>query len=98
MVRVGPDASVRTGCQLECVQPSAAILIVDDHDRVVPPASAWLDDPHYNVASLLTHGCCHLMICRDVRFIRSPRPEFARSETLADPAVPAGAGRNLMAA
>ena len=33
MIRVRPDASVWAGCQLECVQPSAAILIVDDYAR-----------------------------------------------------------------
>lgn len=39
MVRVGPDASGWAGCQLGCVQPSAVILIADDHDRIVPLAS-----------------------------------------------------------
>jgi pimeloyl-ACP methyl ester carboxylesterase len=69
-----------------------------DGDRVVPPASARLDDPRYGAANLLIPGCGHLTICRDVRLIRSLVPELIRMETHADLTAPAYAGRELVAA
>ena len=69
-----------------------------DRDRVVPPASARLDDPRYGAANVLIPGAGHLTICRDVRLISSLVPELIRTETLADPVAPADAGRELMAA
>ena len=69
-----------------------------DADRVVPPASARLDDPRYGAANVLIPGAGHLTICRDARLIRSLVPELIRTETLAAPAVPADAGRELVAA
>lgn len=69
-----------------------------DADRVVPPASARIDDPRYRAANLLIPGCGHLTICRDVRLIQSLVPELIRTETLAGPSAPAYAGRELVAA
>ena len=69
-----------------------------DGDRVVPPASARLDEPRYGAANLLIPGCGHLTICRDVRLIRSLVPELIRTEAFADFTVPADAGRELVAA
>jgi hypothetical protein len=69
-----------------------------DGDRVVPPASARLDDPRYGAANLLIPGCGHLTICRDLRLIRSLVPELIRTETFADPMAPAAAGREPVAA
>jgi len=69
-----------------------------DGDRVVPSASARLDDPRYGAANLLIPGCGHLTICRDVRFIRSLVPELIRTEAFAGLAGLAGVGRELVAA
>ena len=69
-----------------------------DGDRVVPPASARLDDPRYGAANLLIPGCGHLTICRDVRLIRSLVPELIRSETFAGLMGPTGSGREPAAA
>ena len=69
-----------------------------DGDRVVPPASARLDDPRYGAANLLIPGCGHLTICRDARLIRSLVPELIRTEAFADLTVPSDAGRELVAA
>ena len=69
-----------------------------DADRVVPPASARLDDPRYGAANLLIPHCGHLTICRDARLIRSLVSELIRTETLADLTAPTDAGRGLMAA
>jgi len=69
-----------------------------DGDRVVPPASARLDDPRFSAANLLIPGCGHLMICRDARLIRSLVPELIRAETFAGLTAPAGAGREPVAA
>ena len=69
-----------------------------DADRVVPPATARLDDPRYGAANVLIPGAGHLTICRDARLIRSLVPELIRTETLAAPAVPADAGLELVAA
>jgi triacylglycerol lipase len=69
-----------------------------DRDRVVPPASARLDDPRLGAANLLIPGCGHLTICRDARLIRSLVPELIRTETYADLTAPTGAGREPVAA
>jgi pimeloyl-ACP methyl ester carboxylesterase len=69
-----------------------------DGDRIVPPASARLDDPRYGAANLLIPGCGHLTICRDVRLIRSLVPELIRTEAFADLTMPADAGREPVAA
>ena len=78
--------------------PVRWLAYYSDADRVVPPASARLDDPRYGAANVLIPGCGHLTICRDARLIRSLVPELIRTETLAAPAVPAGAGLELVAA
>jgi pimeloyl-ACP methyl ester carboxylesterase len=69
-----------------------------DGDRVVPPASARLDDPRYDAANLLIPGCGHLTICRDARLIRSLVPELIRTETFAGLTAPAEAGHEPVAA
>jgi len=65
-------------------QPVRWLAYYSDGDRVVPPASARLDDPRYGAANLLIRGCGHLTICRDMRLIRSLVPELIRTETSAD--------------
>jgi hypothetical protein len=60
--------------------------------------TARLDDPRYGPANVLIPDRGHLTICRDARLIRSLVPELIRTETLAAPAVPADAGRELVAA
>jgi pimeloyl-ACP methyl ester carboxylesterase len=79
-------------------RPARWLAYYSDGDRVVPPASARLDDPRYRAANLLIPGCGHLTICRDARLIRSLVPELIRTETFAEPTAPAGAGRERMAA
>jgi pimeloyl-ACP methyl ester carboxylesterase len=69
-----------------------------DGDRVVPPASARLDDPRLGAANLLIPGSGHLTICRDVRLIRSLVQELIRTETFAGLTPPADARPDLMAA
>ena len=79
-------------------RPVRWLAYYSDGDRVVPPASARLDDPRYRAANLLIPGCGHLTICRDVRLITSLVPELIRTETFAGFRVPAEAGRELAAA
>ena len=79
-------------------RPVRWLAYYSDRDRVVPPASARLDDPRFGAANLLIPGSGHLTICRDGRLIRSLVPELIRTETMADPAAPADAGRELVAA
>jgi pimeloyl-ACP methyl ester carboxylesterase len=74
------------------------LVYYSDGDRVVPPASARLDDPRYGAANLLIPGCGHLTICRDVRLIRSLVPELIRTETFAGLMAPTGSGREPAAA
>ncbi len=88
-----------------CTQPEAGgpgpvrwLAYYSDGDRVVPAASARLDDPGYRAVNLLIPGCGHLTICRDARLIRSLVSELIRTETPAGPAVPGGADRELAAA
>ncbi len=83
---------------VDAPRPARWLAYYSDADRVVPAASARLDDPRYDAANLLIPGCGHLTICRDVRLIQSLVPELIRTETLAGPAAPADAGRELMAA
>jgi pimeloyl-ACP methyl ester carboxylesterase len=83
---------------IDAPRPVRWLAYYSDADRVVPPASARLDDPRYGAANVLIPGCGHLTICRDTRLIGSLVPELIRTETLADPALPADAGRELMAA
>jgi pimeloyl-ACP methyl ester carboxylesterase len=78
-------------------RPIRWLAYYSDGDRIVPPASARLDDPCFGAANLLIPGCGHLTICRDVRLIRSLVLELIRAETFADPAAPADAGRELAA-
>jgi len=79
-------------------RPVRWLAYYSDGDRVVPPASARLEDPRYDAANLLIPDCGHLTICRDARLISSLVPELIRTETLADPAALADAGREPMAA
>lgn len=83
---------------VDAPRPVRWLAYYSDADRVVPPASARLDDPRYGAANVLIPGCGHLTICRDTRLIRSLVPELIRTETLADPAAPADAGREPVAA
>ena len=78
--------------------PIRWLAYYSDGDRVVPAASARLDDPRYGAANLLIRGCGHLTICRDTRLIQSLVPELIRTETFTDPPVPADAGLELVAA
>ena len=84
--------------EIDAPAPARWLAYYADRDRVVPPASARLDDPRYGAANVLIPGAGHLTICRDVRLISSLVPELIRTETLADPVAPADAGRELMAA
>jgi pimeloyl-ACP methyl ester carboxylesterase len=79
-------------------QPIRWLAYYSDGDRVVPPASARLDDPRCSAANVLIAGCGHLTICRDTRLIRSLVPELIRTETLADLLAPIDDSRNLVAA
>jgi pimeloyl-ACP methyl ester carboxylesterase len=88
-----------------CTRPEAGapgpvrwLAYYSDGDRVVPPASARLDDPGYRAVNVPIPGCGHLTICRDARLIRSLVAELIRTETPAGPAVPDGADRELAAA
>jgi pimeloyl-ACP methyl ester carboxylesterase len=76
---------------VETPRPVRWLAYYSDADRLVPPASARLDDPHWAAANLLIPGCGHLTICRDTRLIRSLALELIRSETLAAATAPAGA-------
>jgi pimeloyl-ACP methyl ester carboxylesterase len=83
---------------VDAPRPVRWLAYYSDADRVVPPASARLDDPRYGAANLLIPGCGHLTICRDARLIRSLVPVLIRTETLADFMAPAEAHRELVAA
>ena len=84
--------------EIDTPGPVRWLAYYSDGDRVVPPASARLDDPRYGVANVLIPGCGHLTICRDARLIWSLVRELIRTEMLADPALSADAGRELMPA
>ena len=88
-----------------CTQPEAGapgpvrwLAYYSDGDRIVPPASARLDDPGYGAVNLLIPGCGHLTICRDARLIGSLVSQLIRTETCAGRVMPDGAGRYLVAA
>lgn len=95
MMRRGPHSMPP---EFDAPRPARWLAYYSDDDRVVPAASARLDDPCYDAANLLIPGCGHLTICRDTRLIRSLVPELIRTETLADPSAPADAGCEAMAA
>jgi pimeloyl-ACP methyl ester carboxylesterase len=84
--------------KVDAPRPVRWLAYYSDRDRVVPQESARLDDPRYDAANLLIPDCGHLTICRDVRLIGSLVPELIRTETLAEPAPSAYAGRELAAA
>jgi predicted alpha/beta hydrolase family esterase len=95
IMRAGPRPCLP---EVNAPRPIRWVAYYSAGDRVVPPASARLDDPRYGAANLLIPDCGHLTICRDMRLIRSIVPELIRTETFADPAAPTGAGRELVAA
>src|SRR6516225_8416374 len=95
IMKRGPASELR---EVDAPRPDRWLAYYSDADRVVPPASARLDDPRYGAANVLIPGAGHLTICRDARLIRSLVPELIRTETLAAPAVPADAGLKLVAA
>jgi pimeloyl-ACP methyl ester carboxylesterase len=84
--------------EVHAPRPIRWLAYYSDGDRVVPPASARLDDPGYGATNLLIPGCGHLTICRDERLIRSLVPELIRTEEFADLAAPTGAAREPVAA
>ena len=83
---------------VDAPRPVPWLAYYSDGDRIVPPASARLDDPRYDATNLLIPDCGHLTICRDVRLIRSLVPELVRTETFADPTAPTDTGYAPMAA
>lgn len=83
---------------VDAPRPVRWLAYYSDGDRIVPPASARLDDPRYSAANLLIPGCGHLTICRDVRLIGSLVPELIRTETFADFTASADVGCELVAA
>jgi len=84
--------------KVDAQRPDRWLAYYSDGDRIVPPASARLDDPCYGAANLLIPGCGHLTICRDVRLIRSLVAELIRTETFAAPTAQTNAGREPAAA
>jgi len=84
--------------EVDAPRPVRWLAYYSDGDRIVPPASARLDDPRYGAANLLIPDCDHLKICRDARLIRSLVPELIRTETYADLTAPADAGCEPVAA
>jgi pimeloyl-ACP methyl ester carboxylesterase len=69
-----------------------------DSDRVVLPASARLNDPHYRATNVLIPGCGHLTICRDARLIRSLVNELIRTESACAPSLRATSAHDSVAA
>jgi pimeloyl-ACP methyl ester carboxylesterase len=84
--------------EADAPRPVRWLAYYSDRDRVVPVASARLDDPRYEAANLLIPDSGHLRICRDTRLISSLVPELIRTEMLAELTVPASASRELVAA
>jgi pimeloyl-ACP methyl ester carboxylesterase len=84
--------------EADAPRPARWLAYYSDGDRIVPSASARLDDPRYGADNLLIPGCGHLTICRDVRLIRSLVLELIRTEAFADPASRAAAGFEAMVA
>jgi pimeloyl-ACP methyl ester carboxylesterase len=92
----------RGGCparpEIDAPTPARWLAYYADRDWIVPPASARLDDPRYAAVNLPIPGCGHLTICRNARLIHSLVGELIRTETSADPAATAQAGRERTAA
>jgi pimeloyl-ACP methyl ester carboxylesterase len=96
LARIAPGRCARimrprlrqTEPEADAPRPARWLAYYSDGDRIVPPASARLDDPRYGADNLLIPGCGHLTICRDARLIRSLALELIRTETFADPAAP----------
>jgi pimeloyl-ACP methyl ester carboxylesterase len=84
--------------RVEGPRPIRWLAYYSDGDRVVPTASARLDDPRYSAANLLIPGCGHLTICRDARLLHSLVLQLIRTETSSDPTAPADTGREQIAA
>ena len=84
--------------EVDTPRPVRWLAYYSDGDRVVPPASARLDDPRYGAANLLIPGCGHLTICRNGPLIRSLVAELICTEAFSDPAGPTDAGREPMVA
>jgi pimeloyl-ACP methyl ester carboxylesterase len=93
----GPCAQIMKGGprsvqpEIDAPRPVRWLAYYSDGDRIVPPASARLDDPQYGAANVLIPGCGHLTICRDMRLIRSLVAELIRTEAFAAPTAPSGA-------
>jgi pimeloyl-ACP methyl ester carboxylesterase len=81
-------------------RPQRWLAYYSDRDRLVPAASARLDDVAYGAANLLIPDCGHLTICRDDRLIRSVVCELIRTEAHIVPAceLASDSGRMLAAA
>lgn len=88
--------SVLPGCGAP--RPVRWLAYYSDADRIVPPASARLDESRCGAANLLIPGCGHLTICRDARLIRSLVSELTRTEALAGRTARTDADLELMAA
>jgi triacylglycerol lipase len=92
----------RGGCpnrpETDAPAPARWLAYYAGRDRIVPSASARLDDPRYAAVNLPIPGCGHLSICRDARLIQSLVRELIRTEASAAPATPARAGLELRAA
>ncbi len=99
--RFGPFMH-RGGCpdrpETEAPAPARWLAYYAGRDRVVPAASARLDDPRYAAVNLPIPGCGHLSICSDARLIHSLVRELIRTEASAGPATPARAGQEPRAA
>ena len=81
-----PETSIPDPAWPEIGGPAPArwLAYYADRDRVVPPASARLDDPRYAAVNLPIPGCGHLTICRDTRLIHSLVRELICTEARAD--------------
>jgi len=88
----------RTPPEAGAAGPVRWLAYYSDGDRIVPPASARLDDLGYGAVNLLIPGCGHLTICHDTRLIGSLVSQLIRTETRTGRVVPDGAGRDLAAA
>lgn len=106
LARIAPGRCARIMHPGTCsLQPAADpprtvrwLAYYSDNDRVVPAASARLDDPRYGAANFLIPGCGHLTIYQDARLIRSLVRELIYTETSAGPLAPSSAGGGQIAA
>jgi pimeloyl-ACP methyl ester carboxylesterase len=78
-------------------RPQRWLAYYSDRDRLVPAASARLDDIGYGATNLLIPDCGHLTICRDERLIRSLVTELTRTDTDDAPDCTVYAGLELAA-